>query len=119
EAGRAAIKDALTDLLTIFPQADLLHLTEEQRGLAIERFVASDIYRRIQLDLGKTIQDKAPNATVGLARLKEVRNYVKETVAASFRALRAAGGTLTTGRVHDFVRAALSQTFQVFESYAQ
>jgi hypothetical protein len=119
EAGRAAIKDALAELLTMFPQADLLNLTEDQRGFAIERFVAYDVYRRFQLDLGKAIQDKAPTATVGLARLKEVKNYIKETVAAAFRKLRTAGSRLTAGRVNQFVRDAISETFEVFEGYAQ
>jgi hypothetical protein len=103
----------------MFPQANLLNLTEDQRGFAIERFVANDVYRRFQLDLGKAIQDKAPTATVGLARLKEVKNYIKETVAAAFRKLRTAGRQVTTGGVNEFVRAALSETFEVFEGYAQ
>ncbi len=55
EASRAAIKDALSELLTMFPEADLLNLSEDQHGFAIERFVAIDVYRRFQLDLGKTI----------------------------------------------------------------
>jgi len=118
EASRAAIKNALSELLTMFPEADLLKLSEDQRTFAIERFVAIDVYRRLQLDLGKTIQDKAPTATVGLARLKEVKNYVKETVASAFRKLRAAGNQVTTARVNEFVRSALSESFQVFEGYA-
>jgi len=40
EACRAAIKDALSELLTRFQQADLLVLTPEQRAFVIERFVA-------------------------------------------------------------------------------
>ncbi|MBE0613813.1 MAG: hypothetical protein IH604_09130 [Burkholderiales bacterium] len=119
EASRAAIKDALSELLTIFPDADLLNLSEDQRGAAIERFVAIDVYRRAVLDIGKTIQDKAPTATVGLARLKEVKDYIKQTVAAAFRKLRAAGDRVTTGRVNQFVRAALGETFQVFEAYVR
>lgn len=118
EAGRAAIKDALSELLTMFPQADFLNLSEDQRVFAIERFVAIDVYRRFQLDLGKAIQDKAPTATAGLSRLKEVKNYVKETVAAAFRKLRAVGNRVTKGRVNEVVRAALSEAFQVFEGYA-
>jgi hypothetical protein len=117
EAGRAAIKDALSELLTIFPEADLLNLNEDQRALAIERFVAIDVYRRFQLDLGKTIQDKAPTATVALARLKEVKDYIRETISAAFRKLRTAGSRVTTGSVNEFVRAALSESFQVFEGY--
>jgi hypothetical protein len=117
EASRAAIKNALSELLTMFPDADLLNLTEDQRGAAIERFVAIDVYRRAVLDIGKTIQEKAPTATVCLARLKEVKDYIKQTVAAAFRKLRAAGDRVTTGRVNQVVRAALGETFQVFEAY--
>ena len=119
EASRAAIKDALSELLTVFPEADLLNLTEDQRAAAIERFVSIDVYRRAILDIGKTIQGKAPTATVGLARLKEVKNYIKQTVDAAFRKLHAAGERVTAGRVNEVVRAALGETFLVFESYTQ
>lgn len=119
EASRAAIRDALAELLTKFEQADLLNLTPEQRDFVIERFVAMDVYRRFVLDLGKTIQDKAPSAAAGLARLKEVKDYVKETVAATFRKLRDAGRSLSSGRVKEIVRAALRETMQVFEAFAE
>jgi len=118
EAQRASIKDALSELLTVYPEADLLHLTEAQRGLAVERFVAIDVYRRVQLDLGKTLQEKAPSVSTGLARLREVKDYIKQTISAAFRKLRTAGQNLTGGRVKHIARAALSETFQVFEGYA-
>jgi len=118
EASRAAISDALSDLLTKFADADLLSLNGEQREFVIERFVAIDVYRRFALDLGKTIQDKAPSAATGLSRLKQVRDYIKETVAASFRKLRDAGRRLSAGRVKDIVGAALRDALEVFEGYA-
>ena len=117
EAERASAKDALSELLTQFPDADLLSLSEEQRELVTERFVAIDVFRRVQLDLGKTIQDKAPTAAAGLARLKEVKDYVKETVAAAFRKLKTAGTRITKGSVNQVVRAALLDAFAVFEGY--
>ena len=61
------------------------------------------MYRRAALDIGKTIQDKAPTAAVGLARLKEVKDYIKQTVAAAFRKLRDAGDRLTRGAVNQVV----------------
>jgi hypothetical protein len=119
EASRTAIKDALSEVLTVFPDADLLNLTENQRETAIERFVAIDVYQRAMLDIGKTIQQKAPTATVAVSRLKEVKEYIKQTVAAAFRTLRSAGQRLTTGRINQFVRGALEEVFQVFEDYSQ
>jgi hypothetical protein len=119
EASRASIRDALAELLTKFPDADLLNLDDEQRNFAIERFTGSDVFRRIELDVGKTISEKAPSASAALARLKEIRDYVKETVSAAFRKLRAAGRTLTVGRIAHVVRDALADTFQVFEGFAE
>ena len=117
EASRAAIKDALSELLTLFPEADLLNLTDEQRAAVVERFVAADVFRRAALDVGKIIQDKAPTATAGVGRLKEMKDYIKQTVAAAFRKLRNAGNRVTAGRVSQVVRDALAETFQVFEAY--
>lgn len=117
EASRCAIKDALSELLTMFPDADLLNLSEDQRGTAIERYVAIDVYQRAMLDIGKAIQAKAQSATVALSRLKEVKEYIKQAVAAAFRMLRRVGQRVTTGRVNQVVRAALDETFKVFEEY--
>lgn len=119
EASRASIRDALSELLTKFADADPLNLGDEQREFVIERYVAADVYRRLVLDVGKTIQDKAPSAATGLARLKQIKDYVKETIAASFRKLREAGQRMSTGRVSAIVRNALRETMRVFEAYAE
>lgn len=119
EAERAAIRDALTELLTRFPDADLLDLDPEQRAFAIERFTAIDVFRRFELDVGKTIVEKAPSALTALSRLKEVRDYVKQSVAAAFRKLRDAGRSVTSDRISQVVRDALRETFDVFEGYAE
>lgn len=119
EASRAAIRDALSELLTRFPEADLLSLTPEEREFAIERFTAHDVFRRFDLDVGQTIREKAPSVATALSRLKQAREYVKETVAAAFRTLRAAGQRITAGRITAVVRAALRETFEVFEGYAE
>ena len=70
-------------------------------------------------DLNKTIVEKAPSAVTALGRLKQARDYVKQTVAAAFRKLRDAGRTLTAGRINRVVHDALKATFEVFEGYAE
>lgn len=119
EASRTSIKDALSEVLKQFPDADLLNLLPEQRELAVERFVAGDVFRRIDLDIGRAIREKAPNAATGLGRLKEVREYVRETVSASFRRLKEAGQRLSAGRITQIVQSAIRETFLVFEGYAE
>jgi len=119
EGARSAIRNAMADLLEQFPEANLLELSEDQRLFAIERYVALDVFNRFALDLGKTIQEKAPSATAGLVRLKEVKDYVKQTISARFRALIRAGEQLGTRRVSELARQALRATFEVFEDYAR
>jgi len=119
EAARVAIRDALADLLTRFPEADLLTLDANQRDFVIERYVAMDVFRRFDLDVGKTVLEKAPTASAALGRLKEIRDFVKEVVAASFRRLRERGQLLTSGRIAHVVRDALADAFAVFEEYAE
>jgi hypothetical protein len=117
EAGRYAIREALSELLTQYPEADLINLDNSQRNFAIQRYVAFDVFRRFDLDLGKAIRDKAPSATIALSRLSDVRDYINETVAAAFRKLEDLGRTINALRVSRVVRDALSDTFQVFEDY--
>ena len=119
DASRAAVRNAMSELLDRFPDADLLDLTEAQRLYGIERFVALDTYNRLVLDLGKTIQDKAPTATAALSRLKDIKDYVKQTVSACFRALVSAGDDLSTRRISQLVHQTLGAAFQVFEDYVR
>jgi hypothetical protein len=118
EASRVAIKEALSELLTKFPDAALLELSEAERMFAVERFVALDVFRRFSLDVGKTIQDKAPTIKAGLARLKEVKDYIKETVSAAFKKVGSTA-SLTASMVSTLASDALKETFSVFESYAK
>lgn len=117
EAGRASIGKALSELLTQYPDADLLNLSEEQRLLAVERFIAWDVFNRFELDLGKTIQEKAPSFASALSRLREVRDFITQTVAAGFRKLTANTAGLGTRKVASIARDALGKAVAVFESY--
>ena len=117
EASRAAIGKALSEVLTQFPDADLLSLSEEQRLLAVERFIAWDVFNRFELDLGKTIQEKAPSVASALSRLKEVRDFITQTVAAEFRKLATGAAALGSSKVAAIVRDALGLAIGVFEGY--
>ena len=117
EASRAAIGKALSEVLTQFPDADLLSLSEEQRLLAVERFIAWDVFNRYELDLGKTIQEKAPSVASALSRLKEVRDFITQTIAAEFRKLATGTTALGSSKVATIVRDTLGLAIRVFEGY--
>ena len=117
DAGRVAIRNALSDLLDRFPEANLLLLSEEECVYALERYVALDVYHLFHLDVGKTVQANAPSASDALSRLKDIKDYVVEAISSRFRALMTAGKPLTATYVSDLARQTLQQTFEVFEAY--
>lgn len=119
EASRDSISRAFAELLRLEPLADLTSLTAEQILIVIELSVANDICTRIELDVGKAILEKASSATEAFARREAMDNYVKQSVAASFRKLEADGqrvGRDTTRRVTQRV---IRETFEVFEEYVK
>jgi len=119
EASRESIKDALADLLNAHPDANLNDLSAEQKELAIERFVSGDVFRRIDLDLGKCIREKASNTSSALGRLKEIKDYVRETVSSAFRSLKETGHVVTNNTVIGIVQNSIKETCEVFEGYAE
>ena len=117
EASRASINDALVELLEKQPDADLLNLNDANKEFVIERFVACDIFRRFILDVGNAIRAKAPTASAASSRLKEAKDYIKETVAASFKRNRESGKRIGQANVNSVVRELLEDSFRVFEEY--
>ena len=115
EASRMAVSDALSQLLERFPDADLLSLSQEELRFVIERFVSKDVFQRLELDIGQGVHEKAPTAVAALDRLKQMRDYIRETVAAAFRRMYDAGTTLTNGTVGRIIRTALLDAMEVFE----
>lgn len=118
ECTRAAIRDALADLLDRFPEADLLSLSDIQREYVVERYVALDVYGRFCLDLRATVMAKASDAATGLSRLKQVRAFIHEHVSAAFKQLRDEGHTINSTGVASMAAQALRMTLIVFEDYS-
>ncbi|MGH9428405.1 MAG: Qat anti-phage system associated protein QatB, partial [Terriglobia bacterium] len=118
EASRDAIKSALSQLWERSPDVDLFRLSEDDRLFIIERFIAAEIFIRVELDVGKAIQDKAPSYTAALVRLREIKNYIKQAVSAVFRKLRITGRQPTAKQIGGVIRQAIQETFEVFEGYA-
>ncbi len=117
EASRYAINDALSDVLAHFPDADLLNLSEEQKLFAIECYIGLDVFERFDLDVGKHLRENASSVAAALSRFREVKIYIRETVAASFRDMLSGSQTLNAHQINNIVRSALQEAFEVFEDY--
>ena len=118
EASRHSMSQALSELISREPTADLTALTPEQIELAMELYIGADICRRLELDIGKTILDKAPSPASAIRRLGKMNRYVRQALAASFRRRSANSGPFTQRTVTRVVSRIIQDTFEVFESYS-
>lgn len=119
EASRQSISLALRELLTREPTVDLTALTEPQIELVVELYIGQDICRRIELDVGKTILDRAPDASTAMRRLDQMYRYVQQSVAAAFRQRRQQSQALGRQVAVRLASRVIRDTFEVFESYVQ
>ena len=117
EASRDSMKNAFSEILEKDENIDFLNLSSEQKNFIIERFVAGDVYKRFELDLGKDIIKNAPSPSVALSRLKEVKDYIRETVSSSFKKI-ITNNTPSIRSIVSVVKVALEDALHVFESYS-
>jgi hypothetical protein len=117
EASRDAISRSLSELLTAQPGADLLALTPDQIELVTQFYVGEDLCRRIDLDVGKTIIDKASSIAEGQSRLEDMKAYVRQEVARLFRARAERGQRMSRQNAASLASGVLQTTFEVFEEY--
>jgi hypothetical protein len=117
EAAREALAAARSDLVAGDADTDLTALRLEQIEFLIERYVAHDLCRRIELDIGKAILIKAPDPATAVRRMEEMKQYVIEEVAARSRARRDRGELVERGRYAALASGVIRDTLAVFEEY--
>ena len=113
EATRDSVARALSDILD--QNADITSLTPQQIDQVTASTLGYDVALRIELDVGKAIIAKAPTKGEGLERLQEMKDYVREVVAAEYAAERASVGTVGRAAIERISRNAIQQAFEVFE----
>lgn len=117
EANRMSIASATADLLIQFPNIDLTALTLDQINLLIERYVAQDLCQRLELDIGRTVQSRAPTAAEAIRRLDAIKDFINAEVQSQFTARRARGEHFQRNQVSKLVEDVMLDVFYVFEGY--
>lgn len=116
EAQRDSIARAVSELVSSDPNVDLMALSSEQIEFLVSRFVAEDLCRRIELDVGKALFANADPATA-VRRSEEMRSFIREQVFACFRARGAGGQGLTRSQAAELCAGVIKDTLSVFEDY--
>ncbi len=117
EASRTSISWAMCEFMRREPAADLLALSLEQIFLTMILYIGAEICFRIELDVGKTVLEKAPDPATAVERIQEMKRYVRQVVANRFRHRSADAGRLPLREASRLATRVIQDTFEVFESY--
>ena len=112
EASRESINEALSEILERYPDANLQKLSDEQRKVVIECYLAGDIIRRFELDVGGAIRAKAPNIPTALSRSQEIHDYIRATVSSALTE-----SLFKDADISGIISSVIDEAMRVFEEY--
>ena len=108
---------AFAEVLEVNPAVDLMALPQDMVELFFDRFLGNDLVARIQLDVGKAVLDRAPDAATAVQRLETMQSFVKQEFNRAVQALKDVGQRLQQGNGKAMGDAAIKATLDVFEGW--
>lgn len=115
ESCKDSMAQAMSELMEIQPDIDLLNMTDGDIWTLVEFFLSHEACSRLQLDIGQLFESSrlAPREVV--ARINDMRDYLKAELSAQMRSLRQANGNPSSRQLESMMQQALQNTFSVYE----
>jgi hypothetical protein len=114
-ACQESMAQAMQDLLVKDPDVNLLNMDDDNIWGLIESFLGYEVFHRLSLDIGQVFENSALSPRERVARMKEMRDYIKAEVSAQVEALRSDSSTSTSSNLQSILQSALENTFFVYE----
>jgi hypothetical protein len=109
-----AMAEALSVLFTEKPEIDVLEMSEDDTWLLMEMYLEKEIVRRMNFDIGQSIESDAYDAKKKIERLEELESFVRSEVAIRLQQARAGKLVLSQGNVYSIMADATSMTLKFF-----
>ena len=110
-----SMADALSDLLTVNPDLDLLNLEDINIWVLLESFLGYEASYRLCLDIGQGFEDSILSPRDRVNRLREMQEYLKAELHAQLDILRKDISSGELGQLQSILESALQNTFMVYE----
>lgn len=114
-ACQESMAQAMEDLLANDPDVDLLNLDDDSIWGLIESFLGYEAFHRLTLDIGQVFESASLSPRDSVARMKEMRDYLKAELGAQVEALRSNAAHTTSAQLQSILQSALENTFAVYE----
>jgi hypothetical protein len=118
ESCRDSMAQAMSDLLTIDPDVDLLNMDNDSIWIVIELFMANEAFNRLNLDIGQLFESAKYSPREAVSRMNDMREYLKSEISAQIQELRTDTSNPTKAEMNNLLQAAIKITFEVFEEEA-
>ena len=115
ESCRDSMAQAMSELLAINPDIDLVNMDNDSIWTVMELFVANEAFNRINLDIGQLFESEKYTPMETVSRMNEMREYLKAEISAQIQELRADTTNPTKNEINNLLQTAIQITFEVFE----
>lgn len=115
ESCRDSMAQAISDLLIIVPDVDLLNLDSDSIWTVIENFMANETFNRLNMDVGQIFESDRYSPREAVSRMNDMRDYLKSVISAQIQELRTDTSNPTKAEINNLLQAAIKNTFEVFE----
>jgi hypothetical protein len=118
ESCRDSMAQAMSDLLTIDPDVDLLNMDNDSIWTVMELFMANEAFNRLNLDIGQLFESERYSPREAVSRMNDMRDYLKSEISAQIQDLRKDTSNPTKAEMNSMLQYAIKITFEVFEEEA-
>ncbi|MBL3581662.1 Qat anti-phage system associated protein QatB [Oleidesulfovibrio alaskensis] len=115
ESCRDSMAQAMSELLTINPDINLVNMDNDSIWTVLELFMANEAFNRINLDIGQLFESAKYSPREAVSRMNEMRDYLKSEISAQMQELRKDTSNPTKAEMNALLQAAIKITFEVFE----
>jgi hypothetical protein len=115
ESCRNSMNGAMSDLLRIQPDVDLLKMNDTDIWTVVELFLANEASTRLQLDIGQLFESAKLDPKESVLRMNEMGEYIRSEISAQMRQLRETGINPDPKQMAALIQEALANTFRVYE----
>ena len=115
ESCKDSMAQAMSELLTINPEVDLMKMDNDSIWTVIELFMANEAFNRLDLDIGQLFESAIYSPYEAVSRMNDMREYLKSEISAQIQALRASTPNPSKEEMNNLLQSALRLTFEIFE----
>lgn len=115
ESAKDSMAQAMSELTALDPSVDLLALQDAQIWTLMQLYLGHEACNRMYADIGQLFESARFDPATVVHRTNEMRNFLKNAVAAQLETVRQATPNPTRQQLETLLREVVQTTFTVFE----